>query len=93
MSLCERCFKPLDQGEHGQYLCPFEPRRANGVIPDDIPGGLVVEHGLCNEDGSPRKYYSKSEMAREAKRRDLTNLVRHVGEKGSDKSPFTTRWI
>jgi hypothetical protein len=90
---CERCFKPLDQGEHGQYLCPFEPRRANGVIPDDIPGGVEIAHGICNADGTPRKYYSKSEMAREAKRRELTNFVQHVGERGSDKSPHTSRWI
>lgn len=58
------------------------------VIGDDIPGGVLIEHGLCNPDGSPRRYYSHTEMAREAKRRGLVNVVRHI-----DGSPHTTRWI
>ena len=66
---------------------------APAVIGDDIPGGLAIEHGLCNADGTPRTYYSKSEIAREAKRRGLVNIVEHVPERGSDKSPHTTRWI
>jgi len=24
---CDRCYKPLGDGEHGLGLCPFEPRR------------------------------------------------------------------
>ena len=63
-----------------------------GVIPDDIPGGLWIRHGLCNEDGTPRKYYSKTEINREAKRRGLVNMVEHVGERGSDKSKHTVKW-
>jgi hypothetical protein len=42
------------------------------VRPDDIPGGLVIEHGLCNEDGSPRTYYSQSDITRECQKRGLT---------------------
>lgn len=91
--ICDRCFKSLDEGEHGHNLCPYEPRTAFSVVADEIPGGMEIRHGLCNEDGSPRRYYSKSEMAAEAKRRGLTNYVRHVGLKGSDKSPHTTRWV
>ena len=60
---------------------------------DDIPGGLLVEHGLCGPGGEPRRYYSKSEMAREAKRRGLTNWVEHVPDKGSDKAAFTQRFV
>jgi hypothetical protein len=60
---------------------------------DDIPGGLEIRHGLCNADGSPRKYYSKTEIAREAKKRGLTNHVTHVPDKGSDKNKHTTRWV
>lgn len=63
------------------------------VIGDDIPGGIWIRHGLCNEDGSPRKYYSKSEIATEAKKRDLVQAIRHAPEPGSDKSKHTTRWI
>jgi hypothetical protein len=48
-------------GAHGLYLCPLEPQRdAPTVWADDIPGGLDIAHGLCNEDGSPRRYYSRS---------------------------------
>jgi hypothetical protein len=67
--------------------------RASAVIADEIPGGVLVHHGICHEDGTPRRYYSKSEMAAEARRRGLTNVVRHVGAHGSDKSTQTTRWV
>lgn len=63
-----------------------------GVIADDIPGGMIIRHGLCNEDGSPRKYYSHSDMRKEAKRRGIDPMVRHLGEKGSDKSKHTVKW-
>ncbi|HYE17082.1 MAG TPA: hypothetical protein VEA69_01440 [Tepidisphaeraceae bacterium] len=63
--ICDRCYRPIDQGEHGVYLCPLEPRRdLHFVRPDEIPGGLTIEHGLCNEDGTPRTYYSHSEIKR-----------------------------
>jgi hypothetical protein len=67
----------------------------SGVIQDSIEGGLEVVHGLCWDDGRPRKFYSKSEMARVAKEKGLVNLVRHIGAHGSDKAPHgnTTRWI
>jgi hypothetical protein len=91
---CERCLKPAAEGEHGLYLCPLEPRGSVVcVVGDDIPGGVLIEHGICNDDGTPRRYYTKSEMAREAKRRGLINWVEHKPERGSDKSPFTTRWV
>lgn len=32
------------------------------IVPDDIPGGVLIEHGLCNEDGTPKRYYSRSEI-------------------------------
>lgn len=67
-------------------------RSPAAVIGDDIPGGVEIRHGLCNEDGSPRKYYSKSEINREAKRRGLRNHVEHVTPPGTDKSKHTTRW-
>lgn len=68
--------------------------KSSSVIQDSIEGGIKIRHGLCNEDGSPRTYYSKSEIAAEAKRRDLVNIVRHVPDgKSGDKSKHTTRWI
>jgi hypothetical protein len=67
--------------------------KSHCVIGDDIPGGMEIRHGICNEDGSPRKFYSKSEMARVAKERGNHNHVEHIGSHGSDKNPHTTRWI
>lgn len=66
--------------------------RAAAVVADEIPGGVWIRNGLVNDDGSPRKYYSHSEMRLEAKRRGLTNLVRHVPTPGTDKSDHTVRW-
>ena len=63
------------------------------VIGDDIPGGVEIKHGLCNRDGTPHRYYSKSEMAKEAKKRGLENYVVHQPEKGSDRSKNTQRWV
>jgi hypothetical protein len=68
-------------------------RSSAGVIPDDIPGGVEIKHGLCNPDGSPRRFYSKTEIAREASRRGLVNHVEHVTGRGTDKNPHTTRWV
>lgn len=61
------------------------PSAGAAVKGDDIPGGVDIRHGLCNSDGTARRYYSYSEMAREAKKRGLTNWV----ERGnSDKKDY-----
>lgn len=39
---------------------------AHGIVPDEIPGGLLVEHAICNPDGTPKRYYSKSEIRKAA---------------------------
>lgn len=87
---CENCQHELQIGEH-----PFCPHGfgISGAISDSIPGGVLIDHGICNRDGSPRRYYSKSEMAKEAKARGVTNRVEHIPLRGSDRSPHTTRWI
>lgn len=77
---CPECSQPttlVDDGPIGQ---------AASVIPDDIPGGLDIYHGLCNADGSPRRYYSRSEIRREAERRGLTIL-------GETPKPHRARWV
>lgn len=72
--ICERCYQPEAIGEHGLYRCPLEPRRVAPTIwPDDIPGGVLIQHGLCNPDGTPRRYDSHSAMRAEAARRGLMN--------------------
>ena len=61
--ICDRCYQPSDVGEHGLYLCPLEARRTSPAVwQDSIEGGLEIAHGLCNADGTPRRYYSKSEI-------------------------------
>ena len=70
----------------------WDAMAAPGVIADSIPGGIMIEHGLCNADGSPRRYDSHSEIRAECKRRNIVPMVDHVGSRGSDKSPHTTKW-
>lgn len=92
------CWEPIEAPEVKCPKCGKETERAwigkvSGVIGDDIPGGVWIRHGICNEDGTPRKYYSKSEMAKEAERRNLINRVEHVPDsQGTDKAKHTTRW-
>ena len=46
-------------------------QRANAVKDDSIPGGVWIEHGLCNPDGTARRYDSYSDIRREAAARGL----------------------
>ncbi len=72
--ICDRCFHSLDEGEHGLYKCPLEPRRLMLFVrPDSIPGGLEIAHGLCNEDGTPRRYDSWTEIKDAARAKGLMN--------------------
>ena len=94
------CFEPIQVPTVVCPSCGQETERVwlnnktANVISDDIPGGVLIKHGLCDpETGEPRRYYSKSEIAAEAKRRGLTQAVRHTPEQGSDKSRHTTRWV
>jgi hypothetical protein len=92
------CYEPISSPPVACKECGGPTERAwlskpATVIQDSIEGGVFIRHGLCNPDGSPRKYYSKSEIAREAAARGLVNLVQHVPERGSDRSPHTSRWI
>lgn len=64
---------------------------APGVIGDECD--IYVKHAICHEDGTPRRFTSKSEMARAAKAAGYENHVVHQGRMGSDKSPFTSRWV
>jgi len=68
------------------------PNSNPAVISDEIPGGIEIRHGLCDEaTGKPVRYYSKSDIHKEAKRRGLVNYVEHVPTPGSDKAPYTTK--
>lgn len=83
---CPTCGQPTETLWRG---------KSANVVDDSIPGGVEIRHGICNEDGTPRRYYSHSEINAEAKRRGYKNIVTHVTDprSGSDKSPHTTRWV
>jgi hypothetical protein len=93
------CFEPVTAPAH---LCECGAAteriwlgRTAAVHQDSIEGGILIEHGPVNPDGSPRRYYSKSEIRRECVRRGLTQRVEHVPvpQHGGDKSPHTSRWV
>lgn len=55
---------------------------------------VMIRHGLCHEDGTPRRYTSKSDIRKEAQRRGVVNHVVHEPDsKGSDKSKHTQRFV
>lgn len=89
---CPKCNQAIALGEWP--FCPHGVGSSN-VITDDIPGGVWIRNGLVNEDGSPRKFYSKSAIAKEAKAKGLINRVEHITDpqSGSDKNKHTTRWV
>jgi hypothetical protein len=67
--------------------------RFPSVIGDEID--IEIKHGLCWDDGTPRRFRSKQELARATKEAGLVNRVEHVGSPGSDKNKqgHTTRWV
>lgn len=79
--LCGQCGEPTER----VWL-----QKANAVIGDEID--VEVRHGLCWPDGSPRRFRSREEMNRVAKKKHMTNLVEHKSGKSGDKSRHTTRW-
>jgi hypothetical protein len=91
---CERCYRPLDHGEHGLYLCPLETRHSGPTIwADDIPGGLEISHGLCNPDGTPRRYDSRSAIRAEAERRGLIEWGQVYSEDRTKDARVHADWL
>lgn len=48
-------------GERERVYSPVMTARA-AVHGDDIPGGITFRSGICNEDGTPRTYYTKHDI-------------------------------
>lgn len=91
---CDRCYRPLTDGDHGVGLCPLEARRQAPVVrPDSIPGGLVIEHGLCHPDGTPRTYYAQSEIDRECAVRGLTRWTDLYTEDKTKDARVRMEWL
>ena len=66
------------------------PKSTVMIATDDIPGGLLVEHAICHEDGTPRRFFSKSEIRQAANEAGWTIagetpkiLQRHIDQRGA----------
>src|SRR5688572_6007046 len=79
---CEEAFNELGWDYDLPLKCPicsmqtvmnFDEQfdRAPGLITDDIPGGVEIRHGIMNDDGTPKRYYSKTDIKRAANERGL----------------------
>lgn len=66
--------------------------KAHAIVPDDIPGGLKVEHGICGPNGEPTYVYSKSELRTRLAEKGWMIDEDHVTAPGTDKNAHTTRW-
>lgn len=84
---CDDCGIPMQIGDWP--FCPHGPARNYTIVPDSIPGGVVIE----NLSSTPKRYYSRSEIKLACEVAGVKPMVRHVGAPGSDKSPYTTRWV
>jgi hypothetical protein len=90
--ICDRCYEPLNVGDHGQYLCPLEPRRDSrfpNVIADSVPGGFTVE----NMTREPETFYSKAEHRRRVKELGLRIRDEHCSAPGTDKNRNVAKWV
>lgn len=68
------------------------------VVGDDIPGGLMIHHGICHENGEPKRYDTKSSIREAAKAKGLIWGMDHsehvvAPRMGTDKSPHTVRCV
>lgn len=83
MTICEHCGVELQIGDFP--FCPHG-RGTGTAIGDECD--VTVKHGICYPDGTPRRFRSKSEMARVARQMGMTNFVRHT-----DGDKHVSRWI
>lgn len=61
--------------------------RAHGVVGDEID--IEIRHGLCNPDGSPRRFRSRTDIKRVASRRGMMNYVATEKTPGPDTHKVT----
>lgn len=73
--ICPDCY-------HEMAPEPVTTNLAPGVITDSIPGGLDVPHAICWPDGTPRRFYSKSE---------IRDTAREAGWTMGDETPLPPR--
>lgn len=81
---CTECFV------EGKLERVYLPTHRGNVIGDECD--VWIKNGLCNADGTPRHFTSKSDIRKAERAAGQMNFVRHVGSKGSDKSKHTVKW-
>lgn len=89
-TICPKCQRELHVGDYPYCKGKWSDHEGGhyGVVGDDIPGGVWIRHGICNPDGSARRYDTKSSITAEAKRRGFVQSPRHV-----DGDKHLSRWI
>jgi hypothetical protein len=89
-TVCPKCQRELQVGDYPYCKGKWSDHEGGhyGVVGDDIPGGVWIRHGICNPDGSARRYDTKSSITAEAKRRGLIQSPRHV-----DGDKHLSRWV
>lgn len=55
------------------------------ISTDEIPGGIEIRHGICNPDGTPRRFYSKTDIKRAANEAGYTIS-------GDTPRPYKVAW-
>jgi hypothetical protein len=55
------------------------------VWADDIPGGVEIQNAICNPDGTPKRYYSKSAMKAAAELRGVMPYHEVYAEEGEGR--------
>lgn len=81
---CDACQKVLTIGEH-----PYCPHGFGTAIVEGDEIDIEVKHGLCNTDGSPRRFRSRTEMRTAAKARGMMNYVATATTPGPPKHAIT----
>ncbi len=82
-AVCPECGREaldIDVAEYPVCSCGIQmewlPKRGCGdTLQDTIEGGVMIAHGICNPDGSPKRYDSRAEIARACKAHGLENYV------------------
>jgi putative FmdB family regulatory protein len=81
--VCPRC-------SHEDFVGIMErvwlPGQGASVIGDEID--IEIKHGLCNADGTPRRFRSREELRRAERKAGLTNYVVHT-----DGDKHVKRWV
>lgn len=81
--ICSKCNHELKVGDFP--FCPHETGHG-GAIVDECD--VWIRHGICNPDGTPKRYRSKSEIKRAAFEAGLThaNDTPHVNQRLAEKA-------